>query len=185
MRPMRVVPRRILRIVVFPCFSLIAHATKSKPPGAARQLVTFLVLPKKVTQRRRPQCTRACGVPSIAQKQAGLRNSTSRLRRSGFEQCSPKPPLASALSRRAHRGWGGTPSALQNNSELNCWPPLTPYPPPSSAGGSWDVWHVCSSTWPRNGSCEFMSQPDLPSNAGNSNGMADRGGVSLPTLAPT
>jgi len=38
---------------------------KSTPPGVARQLVTFLVLPRKVTQRRRPRFA-ALRVPCVA-----------------------------------------------------------------------------------------------------------------------
>jgi hypothetical protein len=39
-----------------------------KPSGAARQLVTFLASPRKVTQRRRPQFLHPFGIPSVARQ---------------------------------------------------------------------------------------------------------------------
>src|SRR4030067_2960845 len=36
-----------------------------KPPGVARQLVTFLVLPRKVTQRKRPRFAAATRFPAL------------------------------------------------------------------------------------------------------------------------
>jgi hypothetical protein len=51
--------------------------SKSKPSGAARQLVTFLASPRKVTQRRRPQFRHPCGIPCVA-RQAGLPHKLAR-----------------------------------------------------------------------------------------------------------
>src|SRR3989338_5913553 len=39
--------------------------THRKPPGVARQQVTFLVLPRKVTQRRRPRFAAASRYPAL------------------------------------------------------------------------------------------------------------------------
>ena len=39
--------------------------SKSKPPGVARQLVTFLVLPRKVTKRSRPRFAAAARFPAL------------------------------------------------------------------------------------------------------------------------
>src|SRR4030065_331146 len=39
--------------------------SESMSPGVARQLVTFLVLPRKVTQRSRPQFTAPAGYPAL------------------------------------------------------------------------------------------------------------------------
>jgi hypothetical protein len=38
---------------------------KAKPPGVARQQVTFLVLPRKVTKRGRPRCAAPSGFPAL------------------------------------------------------------------------------------------------------------------------
>jgi len=39
--------------------------THRKPSGVARQLVTFLVLPRKVTKRGRPRCAAPTGFPAL------------------------------------------------------------------------------------------------------------------------
>ena len=63
---------------------------KPKPPGVARQLVTFSCFAKeKVTKKKATPVCRPYGVPSLNPKQAGLRNSHCVLR-----QSSPKPPHA-------------------------------------------------------------------------------------------
>ncbi len=67
-----------------------AKAT-STPPVADRQLITFLVLPRKVIQRRRPRFA-ALRVPCVARLVRRLRNSHDPLRVHVFRQSSPKSP---------------------------------------------------------------------------------------------
>ena len=71
---------------------------RRKPPGAARQLVTFLVLPRKVTQRRRPRFAAPAGFPRSAASKRGCATRPGGAHKpcptAELEQCSPKPPLA-------------------------------------------------------------------------------------------
>ena len=73
---------------------------QSKPtsPGVARQQVTFLVLPRKVTQRRRPRFAAASRFPALLDWSGGCGTRTS---------CSDSPrrlPLTSLRYSAAHRG---------------------------------------------------------------------------------
>ena len=54
--------------------------SKSKPPGVARQQVTFLVLPRKVTQRSRPRFAAPTGYPALLGRSGLLINSHDPLR---------------------------------------------------------------------------------------------------------
>jgi hypothetical protein len=67
---------------------------KIKTAGGCPAASYFSCLAKKSNQKKSPPVCRRFAVPLISRKQAGLRNSTSRLRRSGLEQCSPETPLA-------------------------------------------------------------------------------------------
>src|SRR5450759_3752187 len=71
---------------------------KPTPPGVARQLVTFLVLPRKVTQRSRPRFVAPAGFPRSAASKRGCatRPGGAHTPRptAVLEQCSPKPPPA-------------------------------------------------------------------------------------------
>src|SRR4030066_1288640 len=65
----------------------------SKPPGVARQLVTFFCFAKKkVTKEKATPVCRRCAVPCVARLVRRLRNSRYALR-----QSSPKPPDQPAL----------------------------------------------------------------------------------------
>jgi hypothetical protein len=74
---------------------IFSRQMERKPSGVARQLVTILASPRKVTKRRRSPVYRPCGVPSKNHNQAGLRNSHYVLR-----QSSPTPPHDYDFSRR-------------------------------------------------------------------------------------
>jgi len=79
--------------------------TKSKPPGVARQLVTFSCFAKeKVTKKKATPVCRRFAVPSISRKRAGLRNSHDPLRGHVLKQCSPNPTARLRLIEAAHRG---------------------------------------------------------------------------------
>ena len=77
---------------------------KSTSPVADRQLVTFLVLPRKVTKRNRPRFAAPAGYPRSAASKRGCatRPGGAHTPRptAGLEQCSPKPPLPCGRSRR-------------------------------------------------------------------------------------
>ncbi|NNM70106.1 MAG: hypothetical protein HKM00_09140 [Gallionella sp.] len=78
---------------------------KTKPPGVARQLVTFSCFAKeKVTKKKATPVCRRCAVPSISRKQAGLRNSHDPLRGQVLKQCSPNLTARLRLVEAAHRG---------------------------------------------------------------------------------
>jgi hypothetical protein len=78
--------------------------THRKPPGVVRQQVTFLVLPKKVTKRRRPRCAVPSGFPRYFANKRGCATRPSGAHKTcptaELEQCSPKPPLVCEISRR-------------------------------------------------------------------------------------
>ena len=63
------------------------HLTMSTEPGVARQLVTFLASPRKVTKRRRPPIRHHFVIPCVARLVRRLRNSHYVLR-----QSSPTSP---------------------------------------------------------------------------------------------
>jgi hypothetical protein len=72
--------------------------SKSTPPGVARQLVTFLVLPRKVTKRNRPRFAAASRYPALLDWSGGCGTRTT---------CSDSPrrnPLTSLRYSAAHRG---------------------------------------------------------------------------------
>src|SRR5450759_2942063 len=74
-----------------------------KPPGVARQLVTFLVLPRKVTQRRRPRFAAATRFPALLDWSGGCGTRTIRY----ASTCSNSPRrllLTSLCYSAAHRG---------------------------------------------------------------------------------
>ena len=74
-----------------------------KPPGVARQLVTFSCFAKeKVTKKKATPVCRCCAVPCVARLVRRLRNSRYALR-----QSSPIPPDQSALL-------GGAQGKMQN-----------------------------------------------------------------------
>ncbi len=126
--------------------------------------VTFLVLPRKVTQRRRPRCAAAHAGPGSG---AGKRGCATRpggphktWPAAALEQCSPKTPLACARSAGRRTGEG----ALR---PTNCWPP----PPPvrhrvAQAGRGQSDEYVRARGRTQCGSCEFTRRPGLPSSAG-------------------
>src|SRR5450759_2661490 len=69
-----------------------------KPSGVARQQVTFLVLPRKVTQRSRPRFAAAARCPALLDRSGGCGTRTA---------CSNSPrrnPLTSLRYSAAHRG---------------------------------------------------------------------------------
>jgi len=67
--------------------------SKAKPPGVARQLVTFFCFAKKkVTQEKATPVCRRFAVPCVARLVRRLRNSHFVLK-----QSSPKPPDQPAL----------------------------------------------------------------------------------------
>jgi hypothetical protein len=78
--------------------------SKPTPSGVARQLVTFLVLPRKVTKRRRPQRAAPAGFPRYFANKRGCATRPSGAHTpcptAELEQCSPKPPLVCEISRR-------------------------------------------------------------------------------------
>src|ERR1039458_5537666 len=71
-------------------------------PGVARQLVTFLVLPRKVTKRNRPRFAAPAGFPRSAASKRGCatRPGGAHTPRpiAGLEQCSPLRLLAADRS---------------------------------------------------------------------------------------
>src|SRR5512138_3881453 len=73
-------------------------------PGIARRQVTFLVLPRKVTKKRRPRCAAPSGFPRYFANKRGCATRPSRAHKTcptaELEQCSPKPPLVCEISRR-------------------------------------------------------------------------------------
>src|SRR5512145_1657055 len=81
-----------------------AGPNKQTPPGIARQLVTFLVLPRKVTKRSRPRFAAPAGFPRYFANKRGCATRPSRAHKTcpaaELEQCSPKPPLVCEISRR-------------------------------------------------------------------------------------
>src|SRR3989338_3437202 len=91
---------------------------KSKPPGVARQQVTFLVLPRKVTQRRRPRFAAASRYPALLDWSGGCGTRAARsditsdlagvvCQPSRMASCFISPrrnPLTSPRYSAAHRG---------------------------------------------------------------------------------
>jgi hypothetical protein len=74
-----------------------------KPPGVARQLVTFLVLPRKVTKRSRPRFAAPAGFPALLDWSGGCGTRTIRY----ASTCSNSPRrhlLTSLRYSAAHRG---------------------------------------------------------------------------------
>ena len=61
-------------------FSAHHLSSKAKPSGIARQLVTFLVLPRKVTKRSRPRFAAASRFPALLDWSGLLINSHDPLR---------------------------------------------------------------------------------------------------------
>jgi hypothetical protein len=101
--------RELGRGVCFPNGSAALGAKRRGQPG---KLVTFLVLPRKVTKRRRPRCAAAHADPGPGTRERGLRNSPWR----GIHpmpRCGARTMLAQTPARRhpicgtAHRGRGG------------------------------------------------------------------------------
>ncbi|ADE11501.1 hypothetical protein Slit_1264 [Sideroxydans lithotrophicus ES-1] len=160
---------------------------KSTPSGVARQLVTFLVLPRKVTQRSRPrfaahfvgslESLQTSGAAQLAlaghTKRAPPRSSNSarlnlrlftafRGGAQGMELQNPNPKTSEAGNARLAQK---TRSVRKAHTKPLCL--TVPCTPPSSAERPGVVRRICSSTWPRSGSCEFMRRPGRSSNAGN------------------
>jgi len=74
---------------------------KTKPPGVARQLVTFSCFAKeKVTKKKATPVCRTFGVPCVARLVRRLRNS-----RYALKQSSPKSPDQPALLGGAQGKW--------------------------------------------------------------------------------
>src|SRR5512140_3310833 len=74
------------------------------PSGVAGQLVTFLVLPRKVTKRSRPRFAAPTGFPRYFTNKRGCATRPSRAHKTcpaaELKQCSPTPPLVGEISRR-------------------------------------------------------------------------------------
>ena len=67
---------------------------KSKPPGVARQLVTFSCFAKeKITKKKATPVCRRCAVPCVARLLRRLRNSRYALRQSSPTPPPDQPPL--------------------------------------------------------------------------------------------
>jgi hypothetical protein len=161
-------------------------------PGVARRLVTFLVLPRKVTKRSRPRFAAPSGFPRYFANKRGCATRPSRAHKTcpaaELGQCSPKSPLVCEISRR-RTGEGNSIPVLCGHSPRFFWcvdgrfaPTYGlglvlililvfcftfPCAPPSSADQTGVVRRICLSTWTRSGSCEFMRRPVWLSNAGN------------------
>src|SRR5450759_4565803 len=100
---------------------------KSKPPVVARQQVTFLVLPRKVTKRNRPRFAAPAGYPALLDWSGGCgtrtacSNITSDLagvvcQLSRMASCfisARQHPLTSLRYSAAHRG-GKAKTKIQN-----------------------------------------------------------------------
>ncbi|HTN92988.1 MAG TPA: hypothetical protein VMJ33_00240 [Gallionella sp.] len=79
---------------------------KTKPPGVARQLVTFSCFAKeKVTKKKATPVCRTFGVPCVARLVRRLRNSHDPLRVHVLKQSSPKSPDQPALLGGAQGKW--------------------------------------------------------------------------------
>ena len=86
-------------------------------PGVARQQVTFLVLPRKVTKRSRPRCSAPTGFPRYFTNKRGCATRPGGAHKpcptAELKQCSPEPPLVCEISRRRtgekkfRSKWGG------------------------------------------------------------------------------
>ena len=102
---------------------LTSFNSKSTPSGVARQLVTFLVLPRKVTKRSRPRCATPSGFPALL-GQPGLRiNSHDPLRGHVLKHMRRKAPGCPALlggaqgkERRRSKPHGGQQAALHSGT---------------------------------------------------------------------
>jgi len=72
--------------------------------GVARQQVTFLVLPRKVTKRGRPRCAAPAGFPRYFANKRGCATRPGGAHKTcptaELGQCSPKSPLVCEISRR-------------------------------------------------------------------------------------
>ena len=69
-------------------------------PGVARRQLTFLASPRKVSQRRRPQSRRPCGLPSATRNDRPLRNSGSLVQIAKGSVCArPQTVLADCSGR--------------------------------------------------------------------------------------
>ncbi len=81
---------------------------------------------------------------------------------------------------------GGDVGATKFSTQIYFGAPLTPYPPPSSAGKAGEVGEDCLSSAVRRGVCASPGRvpqpPAATSNAGYPEGMAEWGGLSLPTF---
>jgi len=79
----------------------------STPSGVARQLVTFLVLPRKVTKRGRPRFAAPAGFPRYFANKRGCATHPGGAHTpcptAELGQCSPESPLVGEISRR-HSG---------------------------------------------------------------------------------
>ena len=99
--------------------------SKPTPSGVARQLVTFLVLPRKVTQRRRPRCAAPSGFPALLE-QPGLRiNSHDPLRGHVLKHMRRTAPGCPALlggaqgkEKRKSKADAGQQAALHNQNNF-------------------------------------------------------------------
>ena len=79
----------------------IDRNSTSTPPGVARQLVTFLVLPRKVTKRNRPRFPAPAGFPALLEWSGGCGTRPGGAHKprptAELKQSSPKPPDQSPL----------------------------------------------------------------------------------------
>ena len=95
------------------------HGFKPKPPGVARQQVTFLVLPRKVTKRGRPRFAAPSGFPRYFANKRGCATRPGGAHKTcptaELKQCSPTPPLVGEILRR-RTGEGNSRAVLCGHS---------------------------------------------------------------------
>ena len=97
-----------------------SSTSTSTSPGAARQLVTFLASPRKVTKRRRTPIRHLFEVPCVARLARRLRNSHCVLK-----QSSPTTPDQSPLL-GGGRGEGKAKNQNQSQKRSSCLGTLCP-----------------------------------------------------------
>jgi len=113
------------------------------------------------------------------QKCKGKRNGKCRLRRGliqAWPLLLPNSSFHQTCTKSRAEIIGGRPRFPAHPNPRST---RSPCAPPSSAYQTGVVRRICSSTWPRSGSCEFMRRPVWLSNAGYRAAAANRGRLFL------
>src|SRR5450756_1488974 len=95
---------------------MLSERLKSTPPVVARQQVTFLVLPRKVTKRNRPRFAAPAGFPALLDWSGGCGTRATR------SNSPRRHPLTSLRYSAAHRGKGRCAKSASQKGNWDTFP---------------------------------------------------------------